>query len=713
MMDLDNPKSDKELLSWLNGELSFLKKESDDRMREIKHNLARYKGIQYQSLDTRSGNRDRENERAKFSPKMVMNYLSNLTEQRTARLIKFKPVVQILPRHDEIKDKSAAKTAKSFLDYIQQMQSYEIRNMNVLKAAQICGEAYLDVLWDPHAGEVHPDWESEQEAGKGKKTPLLDDKGQPVLSDSGEPVTIDDIVKVGDVVYRVVLPLYRLFEKKLTYEEANYCFTLERKPVAELKKQYPKLSSQIKAEPGVKFYSTTKMEDEPLVNEALVVTFSHVNNQFMPKGRTVVFTKDVILENVPNKYKHGEFPFERMPCKILPDEQHAVSFFQSVKGPQAQYNNLTNAIIRNQMLVSHPKWFVPRGTVKLESLGNDITVVQYQGGVPPTLGQQNPTPAEVFNFRTSLRDEMATLAEVGDVLRGDPPAGITSGVALTFIAEQERQVANAEIVLYNEFVRRVAAKTLSVAGQNYDKSDKRTMMVLGKNSEWVKAEYDPEALASPFDIRIQNSSALPDSKAARMQAVLDFAKSFPNMFPQEQVVEMLDLGQSEKYLTEAASAARAAEAENEMILDGKKVGAPEVYEASWVHWQIHFKAMQDTSFKKMPLDRQEALKDHVLATEMLLMDQCKKSPALLQTMATNPYFPLFFTPEPPPVPPVDPAAMGMEPGAEPPMPGMEGMEGPPAGLMDGTVPEDAALTGLELPPEEQGPIPGSGDINPI
>lgn len=699
MLDLEDPSQEKTVLEWLNAEFKFLQRENEDRIREIKHNLARYKGVHYQALDTRSGNRDREQERAKFSPKMVINLLSNTTEQRVSRLIKFKPVVEIIPQHDEIQDKTSAKIAKSFLNHVQQSQKYETKNMKTLRVAEVCGEGYLDVVWNPHDGKVHPDYK------EGTKVPLLGEDGKPVTSPKGEEVMIDEIVKIGEVNYKVVLPLFLFFEKKDSYDDANYCFHIEKKPTAELQKQYPNKASEIKAETSKTMYSVTKLEEEKLVNETFVITFQHKATEFVPKGRTIVFTKDVILSNTKAKYDHGDFSFERMPCLEIPGEQHAQSFFTLIKGPQAQYNNLTNAIIRNQMLVAHPKWFVPRGTVKVESLGNDITVVQYQGGVPPTLGQQNPTPAEVFNFRTTLRDEIMMLSQVGDVLRGEPPAGITSGVALTFVAEQERQIANAQIVNYNDFVRRVAAKTLQVCAQFYDKSDKRTMLILGKNQAWVAAEFDPEVLARPYDIRIQNSASLPDSKAARMQAILDFAQTFPGMFPQEQIVEMLDFGQTEKFMTDAAAAARSAEAENESILDGKPTDEPQPYESSLVHWQIHFKAMQDSSFKKMPPDRQQMMKDHMMATEYLIYEQGMKNPMILQQAQALPFFPLYYTPPAPPMPPMPEEMPPMDPGMDP------SMAGDPA-MGDPMLEQGMNDPGLMPPPPEEPMAPG-GSFQPI
>jgi hypothetical protein len=668
MLDLKStkPAAEKAILDWLNTEYRFLEKENEDRFRTIKHNLARYKGIQYQSQESRSGNRDREFERAKFSPKLVVNLLALAVENRVSRIVKFKPAVSILPANDEFQDKSSSKIAKQFLDYIQYAQKFEIKNEKTVRACQVAGEGYIDIIWDKDAGPVHPDFSDS------KKQPMLDDRGGEVKGDDGKPIMIDDVVHVGEVKYKIRLPLHIMLEKAESFEDANYAFLIEKVKVAELRREYPDSASEIKSDDIKKFYSVTKLEDEKLVQEVIKITFQHKKTKYLPNGYWAVFTKDVLLEKGDFKYDHGDFTFERLPGWEIPGEQHALSFFEQTKSLNAAYNNLTNMIVRNQALVAAPKWFVPKGSVKLESLGNDITIAQFQGSQPPVLAQQNPTPGEVFKFRQEMKMEFMEQAKLGDVMRGEPPPGIKAGVALQFLAEQEAQVANAEIVVYNEYLRRIADKTLKVAGQFYDKSDKRTIMVLGQNKSWCSMHFDPEHLARPYDIRIQNSSALPDSKAARTQYILDMAERFPTMFPQEMIVEMLDMGQADKYMDLASSATRAAEYENEKILGGEHSDSPAEWEDSLIHWHVHVKAMQDISFKSKntPEEVRQALKDHVMATEMLLMNMSEKNQALSQSLAAIPNFPLFLAMPPlPPMPPQGSNGGSMSPQGEDPIQG--------------------------------------------
>ena len=58
---------------------------------------------------------------------------------------------------------------------------------------------------------------------------------------------------------------------------------------------------------------------------------------------------------------------------------------------------------------------------------------------------------------------------------------------------------------------------------------------------------------------------------------------------------------------------------------------------------------------KAPVEVQEAMKLHIAATEYMLMDKAVINPALAQSLASLPYFPMFAE-----LPPVPPAPMPME-----------------------------------------------------
>ena len=152
---------------------------------------------------------------------------------------------------------------------------------------------------------------------------------------------------------------------------------------------------------------------------------------------------------------------------------------------------------------------------------------------------------------------------------------------------------------------------------------------------------------------IQNTSGLSDSKAARTQQLIDLNAAFPNTLPQEQVLEMVGLGQGEKFIDIGSAAAKSAEAENEWIMDGQGQVEPMEGEDHLTHYRIHVQAIQPLGFKqKAPPEIQEQMKLHIAATEYMLIDKAAQNPALAQALSTLPYFPMFA--ELPPVPPVPP-----------------------------------------------------------
>ena len=55
-------------------------------------------------------------------------------------------------------------------------------------------------------------------------------------------------------------------------------------------------------------------------------------------------------------------------------------------------------------------------------------------------------------------------------------------MALQFLSEQESERHNEDVLKFNEWIKQVARKTIAVAGDYYDPSDKRMIRVIGKTT---------------------------------------------------------------------------------------------------------------------------------------------------------------------------------------------------------------------------------------
>jgi hypothetical protein len=672
--DLDDEANDEEVLKWLIGERDFLLDDARDRLRTMRRNLALYKGVQYQDLETRIDARDRAADRAQFMRKIVANHLFDLTKNRASRLVKFRPAVAILPTNDELEDKLAAKSCKMILDHIWYEQDFEgVMQTQLATYAQIMGEVYLFVLWDEAKGDLSPAYVEAKKRSKEGRIPMLDENGQQVQDPQGNPIFIDKPVRIGDVEYRIVMATDVLLQKKRRFEDVDYCFTMEPISVDALRARYPEKAAKIKNQ-DVQIYDYERMELVSTKRETMLFTFWHKRSEQMDKGRKIVFTNDTILESTEYPFSHDGLPCVRFTDQDLPGELHGQSFYEQIKGLTGTYNNITNMLIRNIVMVSHPKWMVPAGSVALDRLGNDITITQYKGPTPPVLATAQSVPADVFSFRDKLKEEFQQISGVFGVSRGEPPPGIKAGVALQFLSEQESERYNELVLKWNEMIRQIAEMTIAVAGDYYDQSDERMVRIMGKNNEYMTEFVKVSALEKDYDIRVQNSSALPKSVAARTQTLLDLSERFPDQFTGEQVIEMLDLAQSDKFTDAATVAVRTAEAENEKLYEVEDAEdlSPVEFENHILHWKIHSRQMQEFRFKyKTSKEIQERFKDHVLAHEMFMSEQAKKSPAFAEQLKTLPMYPMFYI-EPVMMPPMAP-----EMAAPMPQPVSQGLPGMP------------------------------------
>lgn len=678
-----------EISKWLQGEKTYLIEMNRVRFRTIENNLALYKGIQYQSQQLRDDSRDRGVDRNQAVTKIVANHVFDLVQNKVSRLIKYRPGLAVLPTGNELEDKVGAKMSKTLIDHIWYLQNFEGEIQNeFVKLVHVMGECFLATVWDPDAGEIHEDMKPYlQDLQKGKKVTLKQDDGNPEVDDKGRPIELDGIVRYGDVVYEIWYTLDCLLERKQQYRDVDYMFHKKAMSLAEAKKRYGSGISQIISSDGDGLiYDYEKMNTMKLRNEVIRWKFYHRKTKMMPQGAEITFINNLIVDVKPLKSTSGDLPVNRLTDVDLPGELHGVSFIQIIKGLTGTYNNVLNMIVRNHAMVSHPKWVFPAGSVKKESLGNDITLVEYKGPQGPILQQQNPTPPEIFSWLPNLKQEFQQLAGFFGVSRGEPPPGIKAGVALQFLAEQENERFNEMVLKYNEWIRQSGLATLERAADNYEPDDKRMIMVLGRNNQWMTTFFNVEYLARKYDVRIQNSSALPQSKAARTQYLLDLNQQFPNKVSADQVLDMLDLAQPEKFLDFTTVSVKAAEAENEAMMQSiKEINDPEQYEDHIQHWKIHVKQCREWAFKNQtPKEIKDVFEGHILATEMLMDQKAQTNPAYGQLLSQCEGFPLFYVPAPPLPPPA-------------PVPPMGASADMPAGLPAGLAPEPQDSVNIQPP----------------
>lgn len=623
-LDLNN---ETEVLSWMNLELGRLKNESWQKLEIVKNNYLRYKGIQYQAQVYTP--RDVLETQKSYTPQIVVPFVRDAVDEKVSRLLEYKPSVFPMPTHDETKDKNDAAIAKKFMQHIDYVRDTEAILRKFVTNAKIGGEAYLWITWNPDLGE-----------------PL---KAYDVLGrQTGEEIPEDimamlkDKMRQGDVQIKNKTQFF-VWRPNRAWEDTDWCFVEEWEDVSKLKREYPEKAGDIEAETKEPLFDFNTMTEKSNTKQCRKKYFYHRFTKFLPEGFEACFVRGAILKMGKLQYDHGEIPLVLLKDQENPDEHIGTSFIENIRALSSAMNNMINMTVKNLMLAGNAKWFVQSGSIDEQQLNNDVGIVRVKSGsADPKLLQANPVSGNLGEWLQVFKDMFYQMAKSNSISRGDLPEGVTANVALQFISESENKRSNSEVKQVHEAVRRYYNLILKTCGQYYKPTDQRTMQIMGKDGQFALENYDVAAIAKPYNLILQSASGLPESKALRTQFIIDMSNARPGMLPDEQVVEMLGFGQTEKFMDISTAAARAAEDENELMMSAKMI-EPAAHEDHITHWRIHTMAIQQVGFKiKTDPIVQEMYTKHIMATEMLMGEQAKFSPQYLALLAQLPQWPMFY-----------------------------------------------------------------------
>jgi len=697
-------------LEWVKDVIGSIKDEHQERTERDLRSRDFYLGIQSLSLGREGIPRDREGRPIDRFARVTINQSYELVEQWVSKMTRFAPAIAVIPPNTEYNDRIAARLSKEFIDYLFYQNDIDDMLEEVARLSRIEAEAYVVVDWDRSIGDYSPDYQTSQNLGL--RIPLIGSDGRQILSDEREPLWIEKGPRVGDVRYRLFPRRHVILQPKTRWKEVEWVIIVTTQDIDELKAQYPEEATGLDLKTSGNGFSLDLFEAEGEWNETLVYELYHKSTEFLDSGRYVKFTDGAVLESTSLKDKvgHQELPVARLSNIDIPGMLHAQSLVEQLMLLQVMFNNLSSIAYTNLALGSHLYWLVPaQANVDISKLRNSSSVIKYNAGMPPQIQQFKTVGGELFQALEFVSQWIQRISGIQGVSRGEVPPGIEAGVALAFLEEQENQRANTDIKKHNAFIKKLARLSLATAGAFYSEGDGRTLRVVGKNNQFSIKALDIAKLGGPYDIRVQRTTALSESKSGRLSQILALEGRFPGKMPWEQVTDMLDLANDQKFYSLATVAVQAAERENELMAEGIPAAPSVDHEEHIVHWFSHVKYMNSASYKEdLPPERKKFFELHVLGTETLMHMKARVNPTFQTRLLELENFPIFLDiasiqaalapagPPPggeaplPPGPP--PEEIGPEPtsSGESPLPGMEPL--PPAPPAPGEQP-DAQLLG--------------------
>lgn len=682
------------------------------------NNLRLFQGLHWAQLDRFSNQwPDRTGGMVRRPPRVVINHLYDFVEQWVSRLTRYRPAVAIYPATAEEQHTEDAKIAKDVLDYVWYINNIDKYNQEFVRQVKIFGESYMWITWDPNKGDLHPDWVAAQK--QGIRVPVLDAEGKPVLSESGKELFIQKAVRTGDIKYEVTPPWHVFDMPCRSRDKIDWSIKRSIFNIDYLKAKYPEKADKIKKDDmglGTTLNALYSLDIGQMRDEVIVYELYHRSTEFLDKGRYIKFTKTAILENTELPYEHGKIPYIYLDDIQVPDQIRGMSFFQQLFPLQHQINACASLIYKAFVLLAHPKIVAEEGSVDINQLLNDSTVILHNGSAPHLMSM-NPISMELFTYINKLEETLEKLSGIFTMSRGQAPSGVRAAKALRVLEEQEDKRAFVMATKYNEVALIENARmSLSTMGSLADDSDGRLARILGKDNDYRIRKFKAANLAKPYDVRIENSTALSQSPAARIEELTELAQvRLPpdSVITRGQFINLLDMTADEQFKDIATRASRCAMSENDDMLSGVQVAPPTPDEDLITHWTVHLQQVQGRDFKERvdPARRQNIIQ-HIYDTEYWMFKKAygiKDSMGNLLTVPNPtfqaqlaqfcPNFPVYFDmPVPPPLGGAGLAEANM-PGAKEVMPG----EGGP---VQGPLPQGAPVeTGINPAPPPIPPLP--------
>lgn len=640
---------DKKVLAWLNSAHRIeLKRHNEYRTNALK-NIALFEGAHYSAASSnRAGYAESSTQGLAYrSPKvskLVVNYIFQGVQQRANLITRNRPAVSISPVNTEYSDRISAKLVKYLSDYEIYQTDFDRIIGEIVRAAYKMGEAYYHPYWDPNRGPPLPGTSEEDGEDQKPSLPVTDEEGNPVLGEDGKQLEIQKPVNAGDVAAKCLTPLNTLVQSGVDFDKVTYFIEEEWRDIDELKAEYGSKADAISLERDIEL-NDAKIMPPPDPNCVLVRKFWHKSTPFLGKGRFIMATNEAVLENSPLPKGMKNLPLVRLTDIDVSSKKRGLSLISQAKGLNFTLNDFASIMRRNAILAGHPKWLVPSGSlVKKEALGNDITQIDFKGPQKPEMIGPPPLSSEITALRREFREEIMTIFRVSENMQGKTQPNVRSALAMQMVDEQDEQRASGDVSKYQALVRTSVERMLEVCGAHFKKSDPRLIPIVGKDQRYLLKEFDPIHLRKGFDVRIGNSSGMPQTKSAKIEALIQLRHEFgPTVVRDEQVVDMLEFGDSERYFDQAAVASRAAEAENEALMGGEDIAPPVAFENTIVHWTVHMRDVQNRGFKlTTPPDVQEMTVAHLMATEMLMLQAARRNPLFALELVKLPMFPAFF-----------------------------------------------------------------------
>lgn len=484
-----------------------------------------------------------DKDRASWRVSNVINVSFANVETATAVVMSMMPKLIAKPANRVAVD--AADRVTSALNFLWKKLDCKKTTVLCLKDALIYGSGVFKVVWNPFAGVM-------------KEFPATDEMGAPVMDEMGQPQMI--VQDIGDISVRRVSPFhFHPDPLALSINDAAYIVESRAVGLDYIRRRWPEKAHLVKENTAglpvldkiwssrastvdvsrdpkytggqkhgsaplrsqVELYEVWVRDLGLLYDSDLEIDWASLYEMY-PNGRVIHVAGNVILQDMPNPFVDGRWPYVKFDDVERPDMFWGKGEIEPIEPLQKEINKRSSQIIENAQLVSNPKVLVPKGSgLKLDSMTSKPGEKwPYHGTTPPAYLVPPTMPNTVFTSLESAKRDVERVSGNYDMLAGQRPQGITSAAGISHLQEQAEKRPRMKMENLVGALREVGELILSRIRQYYDEPRE---VAISKDDGSGTVDFDSiwnEDLKGLYDIDIDVGSSLPSSQTLIFQQAM-------------------------------------------------------------------------------------------------------------------------------------------------------------------------------------------------
>lgn len=496
--------------------------------------------------------------------RLTINKILTAVLTECAKLTSSKPIPTVVPATGEDEDYASAAVGEALVRTQFANEDFADTVRQWVWWGSVCGCSYIKSYWNATA----LDYEAMQLPDTSELPPLPN--GQPMNPEmlevlkqvSPELQQFLDTPRpaVGKIEYERITPFHiyvpDLLAEKL--DQQPFIIQVMTRDKDWVKRAFPdaypgdlqpecdaKAASTIMDSVAIITKGAEDQNDAVLVKEVWIKPFGHPD---FPKGGmlTIVGSK-VVQEKTEWPCPFPEYPFY-MYRGVPTGGFYTDSIVQHLIPLNKEYNRTRSQVIEIKNTMGKPKILYQQGSLDPRMINSEPgQSIPYKPGFNP------PTPINGVEAPQTFDREIQTLTQEFDdisgqheISRGGAPADVKSGTAISFLAEQDDTKLSYKIASISFGMQLIGKHHLCYISKYWD-SD-RLVKISGRDNQYEALSWKQNALRGNTDVRIQDGSALPVSKAARTAQITEFMMN--GWLPPEEGLEMLNMGGMDKVLDE-------------------------------------------------------------------------------------------------------------------------------------------------------------------